>query len=89
MKQYDLLKDIHTYEYVLYYIKTLTMLIEYLLLFVLVFFRLFLCYPASLPILTAQVLDVTLRIITFAGNISFYVCSFPFWDPFSMPIHVL
>jgi hypothetical protein len=61
------------------------MLIKYqLLLFILVFVRLFLSFPDSSPILTAHDLNVTLGIITFAGNISFYVCSFPFWDPFKI-----
>ena len=41
--------------------KTLTMPIKYqLLLFMLVFVRLFLCCPPSSPILMAHVLDVTL-----------------------------
>ena len=87
MKQYDLLKDIHTYEYALKNIKTLTMLIKYqLLLFILVLVRLFLCCPVSLPILMAHVLNVTLElgILTFARNVSFDVCSFPFWDPFKI-----
>jgi hypothetical protein len=39
---------------------------------------------SSSPILMAHVLNVTLGIITFARNVSFHVCSFPFWDPFKI-----